>query len=293
MKKNMLKILISAVAIIIMFIMVNHLWCSTSGIPPELMSVEKIDIEQFNAESINLNVFVSILNKNNFKIDVSDLYANILHNKDTIGIAKKDEMIQLSALDTAAINFYAVLNTQKFIKSVSGKGDSLKLRMVGTANTDLGLFTIPIDIDLEYSFNAKKNISQLVEKDVQIEKLIKLEGGKLKYLGTSESVVEVEFKVQNPYAIDFRVEGYPSKIFINDKDAGSGDIKDAIEIEKNGKDKKAVSVYKLDNVKTIASLFGSIFTRKLIYRTTGTLLIDILGYKLQFPYSFNGELIKI
>jgi len=224
---------------------------------------------------------------------VSDLYANILHNKDTIGIAKKDEMIQLSALDTAAINFYAVLNTQKFIKSVSGKGDSLKLRMVGTANTDLGLFTIPIDIDLEYSFNAKKNISQLVEKDVQIEKLIKLEGGKLKYLGTSESVVEVEFKVQNPYAIDFRVEGYPSKIFINDKDAGSGDIKDAIEIEKNGKDKKAVSVYKLDNVKTIASLFGSIFTRKLIYRTTGTLLIDILGYKLQFPYSFNGELIKI
>jgi len=293
MKKNMFKILISAVAIIIMFIMVNHLWCSASGIPPELMSVEKIDIEQFNAESINLNVFVSILNKNNFKIDVSDLYANILHNKDTIGIAKKDEMIQLSALDTATINFYAVLNTQKFIKSVSGESDSLKLRMVGTANTDLGLFTIPIDIDLEYSFNAKKNISQLVEKDVQIEKLIKLEGGKLKSLGTSESVVEVEFKVQNPYAIDFRVEGYPSKIFINDKDAGSGDIKDAIEIEKNGKDKKAVSVYKLGNVKTISSLFGSIFTRKLIYRTTGTLLIDILGYKLQFPYSFNGELIKI
>jgi len=64
-------------------------------------------------------------------------------------------------------------------------------------------------------------------------------------------------------------------------------------MKKNGKDKKAVSVYKLGNVKTISSLFGSIFTRKLIYRTTGTLLIDILGYKLQFPYSFNGELIKI
>ena len=89
--------------------------------------------------------------------------------------------------------------------------------MLGTANADLGLFTIPIDIDLEYSFNAKENISQLVERDVQIEKLIKLEGGKLKSFSTSESVVEVEFKVKNPYGIDFTVEGYPSQIFINDK----------------------------------------------------------------------------
>ncbi len=293
MKKVMLKISISAVVIIIMFFLVNRFWCTTSGIPPELVKVEKIEIQQFTTDSINLDIFIIILNRNNFKIDVSDLFANILHNQDTIGFAKKDEMVQLNALDTAAVNFYAALNTQKFIKSVSDKSDSLNLRMLGTANADLGLFTIPVDIDLEYSFDAKENISQLVEKDVQIEKLIKLEGGKLKSFGTSESVVEVEFNVQNPYGIDFTVEGYPSKIYINDKEAGSGDIKNAIEIEKKGKEIKAVSVYKLDNVKTIASLFGSIFTRKLIYKTTGTLLIEILGYKIQFPYSFNGELIKI
>ncbi len=165
--------------------------------------------------------------------------------------------------------------------------------MLGTANADLGLFTVPVDIDLEYSFNAKENISQLVERDVRVENLIKLEGGKLKSLSTSESVVEVEFKVQNPYGVDFKVEGYPSKIFINEKEAGSGNIKATIEIKKKGAGIKAVSVYKLDNVKTITSLFGSIFTRKLIYKTTGVLLIDILGFKVQFPYSFNGELIKI
>ena len=293
MKKIMFKILMPAAAIIIMFFMVNRFWCSSSGIPPELVNVEKIEIEQFDADSINLNVFVIILNRNNFKIDVSDIYANILHNKDTIGFAKKDEMVQLKALDTAEVNFYASLNTQKFIKSVSDKSDSLKLRMLGSANADLGLFSIPVDIDLEYSFNAKENISQFVEKDVQIEKLIKLKGGRLRSFATSESVVEVEFKVQNPYGVGFTVEGYPSKIFINDKEAGSGDIKDVIEIEKNGKNINAVSVYKLDNVKTITSLFGSIFSRKLIYKTTGTVLIEILGFKIQFPYSFNGELIKI
>ena len=293
MKNIMFKILMPAAAIIIMFFMVNRFWCSSSGIPPELVKVEKIEIEQFDADSINLNVFVIILNRNNFKIDVSDLYANILHNQDIIGFAKKNEMAQLKALDTAEVNFYASLNTQKFIKSVSDKSDSLKLRMLGSANADLGLFSIPVDIDLEYSFNAKENISQLVEKDVQIEKLIKLKGGRLRSFATSESVVEVEFKVQNPYGVGFTVEGYPSKIFINDKEAGSGDIKNEIEIEKKGKEIKAVSIYKLDNAKTISSLFGSIFTRKLIYKTTGTLLIEILGYKIQFPYSFNGELIKI
>jgi len=162
MKNVMFKILISTVAIILMFLMVNHFWCSASGIPPELVKVEKIEIEQFDEDSINLDVFVIILNKNNSKIDVSDLYANILHNQDTIGFAKKDEQVQLNALDTAAVNFYASLNTQKFIKSVSDKNDSLKLRMLGSANADLGLFTLPVDIDLEYSLNIKENISQLV-----------------------------------------------------------------------------------------------------------------------------------
>ena len=289
----MLKISISVVTISILLLLINRFWCSTSGIPPELLKVEKIEIQQFNTDSINLNVFVTVLNRNNFKLDVSELYANILHNQDTIGFAKKDEMVQLNALDTAAINFYASLNTQKFIKSVSDKGDSLKLRILGTTNADLGLFAVPVDIDLEYSFNAKENISQLVERDVQVENLIELEGGKLKSLGTSESVVEVEFEVRNPYGVDFKVEGYPSKIFINDKEAGSGNIKTPINIEKKGDGIKAVSVYKLDNIKTITSLFGSIFTRKLIYKTTGTLIIGILGYRIQFPYSFNGELIKI
>ncbi|NNG27124.1 MAG: hypothetical protein HKM87_06330 [Ignavibacteriaceae bacterium] len=289
----MLKISLSVVIIIILILLISRFWCSTSGIPPELVRVEKIEVEQFNADSINLNVFVTVLNKNNFKIDVSDLYAYILHNQDTIGAATKDEMVQLSALDTATINFYAFLNTQKFIKSVSNKSDSLKLRMLGTANADLGLFSVPVDMDLEYTFNVKENISQLVERDVQVENLIKLEGGKLKSLGTSESVVEVEFIIQNPYGVDFEVEGYPSKIFINDKEAGKGNIKTAIIIEKKSDGIKAVSVYKLNNIKTITSLFGSIFTRKLIYKTTGILLIDVLGYKIQFPYSFNGELVKI
>lgn len=293
MKRRMLKISLSAAIAIILILLVSRFWCSTSGIPPELVSVEKIEIEQFNADSINLNVFVTVFNKNNFKIDVSNLYANILHNQDTIGTAKKNEMVQLNALDTAEVNFYAVLNTQKFIKSVSDKSDSLNLRMLGTANADLGLFSVPVDIDLEYSFNVKENISKLVERDVQVEHLIKLEGGKLKSLGTSESVVEVEFKIQNPYGVDFEVGGYPSKIFINDKEAGSGNIKTAIKIEKKGDGIKAVSVYKLNNIKTITSLFGSIFTRKLIFKTTGVLILEVLGYKLQFPYSFNGELIKI
>jgi LEA14-like dessication related protein len=101
MKNIIFKILMPAVAIIIMFFMINRFWCSSSGIPPELVEVEKIEIQQFDADSINLNVFIIILNRNNFKIDVSDLYANILHNQDTIGFAKKDEMVQLNALDTA------------------------------------------------------------------------------------------------------------------------------------------------------------------------------------------------
>ncbi len=293
MKNLMIKILIAAAAIVTLLFLTNRLWCSGSGIPPELIEIKKIEIQNFNADSINLYVTVKILNKNNFQIDVSNFAANILHNNNSIGTAKQNDMIHLNALDTAEVSFYAAFFTKSFVNSVGTESDSINLKMLGTAEADLGLFSVPVDIDLEYKLDVKNNISRVVEKDVQLENLIKLEGGKIKSLGTSESVVEVEFKVKNPYGIDFTVEGYPSKIFINEKEAGSGDIKSKIEIKRKSENISAVSVYKLDNFKTITSLFGSIFSKKLTYKTTGILFLDILGYKLQFPYNFNGVLIKI
>ncbi|MCH7516897.1 MAG: hypothetical protein IIB08_07225, partial [Bacteroidetes bacterium] len=82
-------------------------------------------------------------------------------------------------------------------------------------------------------------------------------------------------------------------IFINGKEAGTGNVDDVIMVNSKGNESNGKIRYTLSNSKAFASLFGSLFSRKLEYETEGKLLIDIMGFNIEFPYSMKGVLIKI
>jgi hypothetical protein len=108
-----------------------------------------------------------------------------------------------------------------------------------------------------------------------------------------ESIVEIDFKIDNPYGIEFTVINYPSTISINGKEAGTGNVDDVILVNSKGNESRGKIRYTLSNSKTFASLLGSLFSRKLEYETEGKLLIDIMGFNIEFPYSMKGVLVKI
>ncbi len=232
-------------------------------------------------------------NKNDFELDIENLAVNIIHQNDTLGYAKRKEKWIIKSHETGDVQFNAVLGTNKMLEIISTDEDSLQLYLKGSADANLGLITLPVDIDLSFIIAVKDQIGKSIKQDTESDKIITIVSAGIKSMNLGESIVEIDFEINNPYGIEFSVINYPSKISINGSEAGTGDVDDVIIVNSKGNKSKGKISYTLSNSRTISSLFGSLFSGKLEYETEGILLINIMGFNIEFPYSMKGVLVKI
>ncbi|GEM_PF-1724237 len=294
MKKRLIKIFTPIFLIgIILFLITNNFICTPSGLAPEFKNIKETEILKFNFDSLWVSIVALAENKNDFEIDIENLAVSIIHQNDTLGYAERKEKWRLKSLETGNVQFNAVLGTKKILEIISSDEDSLHLKLIGSADANLGLITLPVDVDLSFIIAIKEQIAKSIKQDTESNKIITIISAGLKSKSFGESIVEIDFKINNPYGIEFTVINYPSKISINGIEAGTGNIDDVIMVNSKGNESKGKIRYTLSNSKTFASLFGSLFSRKLEYETEGQLLIDIMGFNIEFPYSMKGVLVKI
>jgi hypothetical protein len=294
MKGNLIKLLISIILVgMLFFLVTNNFICTPSGLAPEFKEIKETEILKFNSDSLWVSIVVLAENKNDFEIDIENLVANLIHHNDTIGFAERKEKWIIKSLETGDVQFNAVLGTEKMLEIISLDEDSLQLKLKGSAEANLGFIALPVDVDLSFIIAVKDQIGKSIKQDTESDKLITVVSAGLKGKSLGESTVEIDFNIDNPYGIEFSVINYPSKISINGSEAGTGDVDDVIMVNSKGNKSKGKIRYTLSNSRTISSLFGSLFSGKLEYETAGILLIDIMGFNIQFPYSMKGVLVKI
>ncbi len=293
MKKRMIKFTFLIVSAAVIFLAVNTFLCSPAGIAPEIIDLKDIEILELKSDSIKLNINVLALNKNDSDLEIIDVNLKLMIEDNLIGTAIRTEEITMEKFDTSSIKFYANLNTLKAVELYSEKKDTVHLRLKGEVTADLGLITIPVKVDLKHKFDLQRKITETIENDTKSNNLLKVGAAKIESIGLNNSIVEVEFKLINPYEIDILLTDYPSHIFINDNKSGDGNISSEILLQREKSVAYGSVIYKLSNFKTISSLFGSILKGKLVYRTSGMLYLVVLGYNIQFPFNFKGELVKI
>jgi len=294
MRGKLIKLLIPVIVVgILFFLITNNFICTPSGLAPEFKEIKETEILKFNSDSLWVSIVVSAENKNDFEIDIENLVVNLIHHNDTIGFAERKEKWIIKSLETGDIQFNAVLGTEKMLEIISSDEDSLQLNLKGSANANLGLITLPVDVDLIFIIAVKDQIGKSIKQDTESDKIITIVSAGLKGKSFGESTVEIDFNIDNPYGIEFTVINYPSKISINGGEAGTGDVDDVIMVNSKGNKNKGKISYTLSNSRTISSLFGSLFSGKLEYETEGILLINIMGFNIQFPYSMKGVLVKI
>lgn len=287
----MFKLILPAVLfVVIIFIATNRFICSHSGLAPQFKEITKSKIVDFNSDSLWININAIAENENSFKIEIENMHAYILQDEISLGKANRNEKWEIEADDTGEIQIHTVLDTKKILKIISDEPDSLHLKLVGGADADLGLITMPVDIDINFSVPVKEQLSRTVQEDTDNDKIIKIKSAGLKNLNLGGSIVEIGFEIQNPYGIKFSVESYASTLFIDGKELGEGNISKRIEVKKKGEMSEGKITYKLSNTKTLRSLFGSFFSGKLEYVTKGNLIIKILGYDIKIPYTKKGVL---
>jgi len=294
MRGKLIKLLLSVIVIgIIFFLLTNNFICTPSGLAPEFKEIKETEIHKFNSDSLWISIVISAENKNNFEIDIENLIINIIYKNDTLGFAERKEKWIIRSLEAGDVKFDAVLSTVKVLEIISSDEDSLQLNLKGSADANLGLITLPVDVDLSFIIAVKDQIAKSIKRDTESDKIITVVSAGLKSMGFGESIVEIDFKIYNPYGIDFSIINYPSKISINGKEAGTGNVDDVIMVNSKGNESKGKIRYTLSNSRTLTSLFGSLFTGKLEYETEGNLLINIMGFNIEFPYSMKGVLVNI
>lgn len=294
MKGKLIKLLIPVIVVgILLFLITNNFICTPSGSAPKFKEIKETEILKFNSDSLWVSIVVLAENKNDFEIDIENLVVNIIHQNDTIGFAEKKGKWIIRSLETGVVKFNAVLGTKKILAIISLDEDSLQLNLKGSADANLGFITLPVNVDLSFVIAMKDQIAKSIKRDTESDKIFTVVSAGLKSMGFGESIVEIDFKIDNPYGIEFSVINYPSKIYINGKEAGTGNVDDVIMVNSKGNESKGKIRYTLSNLRTLTSLFGSLFTGKLEYETEGNLLINIMGFNIEFPYSMKGVLVNI
>lgn len=294
MKGSMFKLILSAVLLAaVIFIATNKFICSPSGLAPEFKEIKKSRIVKFNSDSIWVDITAFAENRNNFKIEIENLDVTIMQENFALGKANRNENWQIEAEDTGKIQIHTALDTKKILKIISDEPESLHLKLVGGADADLGLITLPVDINIDFTVPVREQLSKTIQSDTENDKIIKISSAGLKKLNLGGSAVEIGFQIQNPYGIEFSVEGYPSTLFVGNKDLGEGNINEKIVVRKKGDVSEGKITYNLSNTKTLTSLFGSFFSGKLEYETKGNLILNILGYDIKIPYRKKGVLAKL
>jgi len=290
----MFKFLLPAFLVaIIIFLVINNFICSPGGLAPEFKEIKKSKIVDFNSDSIKINITAVAENKNDIKIEVENLNVTVMHGNTALGFAERKEKWEIEASDIGEIQLSSSLDTKKILKIISDEPDSIDLTLVGNAEADLGLITLPVDIDIEFSIDVKEQLARTIKNDTDDDKIIKISSAGFKNLKLGGSAVEVGLEIQNPYGIEFTVEGYPSKLFIGGSELGEGDVSEKIIVKQKGEVSEGKITYNISNTKTLTSLFGSFFSGKLEYETKGHLILNILGYNIKIPYSKKGVLAKL
>jgi LEA14-like dessication related protein len=279
--------------VFVIFIATNKFICSPSGLAPKFKEIKKSKIVKFNSDSIWIEITANAENRNNFKIEIENLNVNVMQENLSLGNANRNEKWQIEAKETGEIQIHTALDTKKILKIISDEPDSLQLKLIGTADADLGLITLPVNIDIDFTIPVKEQLAKTIQEDTENDKIIKISSAGLKNLNLGGSTVEIGFQIQNPYGIEFSVEGYPSTLFVGNKNLGEGDINEEIVVRKKGEVSKGKITYNLSNTKTLTSLFGSFFSGKLEYETKGNLILNILGYDIKISYTKKGVLAKL
>lgn len=293
MKSKMVKIFFPLAIILIIAVVINKFSCSSDALAPRIKGIKDIHIIELDKDSINLFLIVNAHNENDFEINIKELFVNIIRDGDKLGTASQKDLISIPSDSTAEIALKIMLSTDKVVNLFVQNRDSLNLNLTGKLLADVGLVTLPVDVDIPFSFSLKDNLYKTIERDSQKDKIITINRAELLEVSLYQSKINLEFSLSNPYRLPFKLYKYPAKIFVNDQYVGDGDLSDSIFLSDTNTTADGRFNFKLDNPSSIKSIFGSFFSGKLEYETRGTLYLEILEYQIHLPYNFRGTLIKL
>lgn len=261
---------------------------------PVIQEVKNVKIIELNNDSLNILLSVEIFNQNSLTQKINGGYFLITKNNDIIGNAKIINQFSIEPDTSEIVDLSVSLKTLELAKNLSENTDQFEINLIGKINTEVLIFNISPNVNLPYKINMSEILTNCLENDSKEQRIIRINSTTIKDIDFSNTSAITNFTFINPYKLDFKLKSYPCKIYINNDYTGDGNILDTM-ILKNKQDKADGQFnFVLNNFDVSIRVFQNIlqFKPKLNYETRGILFLEILGYEINFPYSYHGEILN-
>ena len=267
--------------------------CATKDMMPTIQEVREVTITGISKDTLSFNVRLLVKNGNDFEVNVHTIRAEMIYKDTAFGTSSFDAPVSIPSNTSSEIEFPVSICSRQIQRLFSGGEDTLKILVKGTAIAATIFSETPVELEMEYALPLAAEILKGIEEDAVADKLFKIENAYLKSMGLSHSVLSLEFSIVNHYGLDFTLKNYPNTISINGNNSGTGVLEAPIEVKEDNTVVRGVMEVTLNNLSSITSVFGSIFSGKLTYTTEGILELFLFGHTFSVPFRHTGTLLKL
>lgn len=259
---------------------------------PELQKILDLQLVSFSPDRSELKLSLMIKNPNKYSIRLSSLKLDLLDkNRNKVGESQLDKYLDLPGKKSTNLDLKVTLNTRPLVKSVSNLNKDVQFFISAKGEAKAMGIGKKFSFEEPYSVSLKEHLEKaLGGMKGSGQDFFKLTRTYLDEVGLSKSSLNADFILMNPYGFSFNLKGFPAKIYIDDKEVGSGQLKSQMSFNEHIFYKDGTMIFELSNLKSVLGAAKGVVKGEIAYTVKGTVIIDALGMTIREPYQFSGKI---
>lgn len=258
---------------------------------PVVEKIHDVKVLSITPDKIELELAISVKNPNAYKLKLNQMSIDLLSkDRERIGKAELNKAVEIPKKRANALHFKVSLETRPTTRMISRSGQSVFFYVSGKGEGKVLCVHKKFEFEEPYELDMREHLEDLIPRfESGGANLFQLKRSYVEKLGITETKVNVDFILLNPFGLSFRLVGFPAEIYINDKIAGSGNLANQLNFDENVYSRDGSMQFKVSNWKSIVGAVKGAVKGEIRYRVQGTVIIDAFGMEIRKPYSYMGS----
>ncbi|HQO46488.1 MAG TPA: hypothetical protein PK617_00225 [Candidatus Cloacimonas sp.] len=259
---------------------------------PTVTKIQDVKVVSITPDKSTIKISLMVSNPNCYKLKLDKLNVDLLNkNRANVGTASLQNVVEIPKKSALCLDFNVELETRPVVKMVSSLDQKVQFFITGKGYAKVLGIGKNFQFDEPYELDLKEQLKNIIPKfSTNGQSLFKIMKTTVEKIGFGETELHIHFLILNPYGLTFNFKGFPAEIYISDKSAGIGNLKNQLQFNENIFSQEGVMVFKLNNLKTILGAVKGAVKGEIKYVVKGKVLIAALGMEINQPYTYQDYL---
>lgn len=257
---------------------------------PVVEKIHDVKVSALNPDKTELEISISVKNPNCYALKLNEMNVELLtKDREKIGTAKLKSAVEIPKRKSNALNFTVSLDTRPTVKMINHSDQKVFFYIGGKGIGRVWGIAKRFEFEEPYELSLKEHLEALIPRfSADGQDIFQLKRSYVEKLGVTQTLLKTEFIILNPYGLSFRFQGFPASILINGKEAGTGDLEEALVFDEKVYSREGAMHFKVSNFKSVIGAVKGAFKGEISYEVKGNVVIEAFGLEIKKPYSYKG-----